>query len=103
MQVRRRGWRFCAARQLFGQKFQSCGKAAQMFKSQIAAAALIAVTIAGCNQAAPPISEARPTVTVHEGAEGEIVSLTGQVRAKDQVSLAFPSRAYLKYFREVFQ
>jgi RND family efflux transporter MFP subunit len=47
--------------------------------------------ITGCNQAAPPISEVRPvrTVTVHEGAEGEIVSLTGQVRAKDQVSLAF--------------
>ena len=62
-----------------------------MFKSQIAAAALIAATITGCNQAAPPISEARPvrTVTVHEGAEGEIVSLTGQVRVKDQVSLAF--------------
>jgi membrane fusion protein, multidrug efflux system len=91
MQVRRQGWRFCAARQLFCQKFQSCGKAAQMFKSQIAAAALIAATITGCNQAAPPISEVRPvrTVTVHEGAEGEIVSLTGQVRAKDQVSLAF--------------
>ena len=28
-------------------------------------------------------------VTVEQGAEGEIVSLTGQVRAKDQVSLAF--------------
>jgi membrane fusion protein, multidrug efflux system len=62
-----------------------------MFKSRIAAAALIAAAVTGCNQAAPPISEARPvrTVTVHEGAEGEIVSLTGQVRAKDQVSLAF--------------
>ena len=34
---------------------------------------------------------ARPvrTVTVEQGAEGEIVSLTGQVRAKDEVSLAF--------------
>jgi membrane fusion protein, multidrug efflux system len=62
-----------------------------MFKSRIAAAALAAATVTGCNQAVPPTTEARPvrTVTVHEGAEGEIVSLTGQVRAKDQVSLAF--------------
>ena len=62
-----------------------------MFKSQIAAAALIAATVAGCNRTSPPLSEARPvrTVTVEHGAEGEIVSLTGQVRAKDQVSLAF--------------
>jgi multidrug efflux pump subunit AcrA (membrane-fusion protein) len=62
-----------------------------MFKSRIAAAALIATAVTGCNQGAPPISEVRPvrTVTVHEGAEGEIVSLTRQVRAKDQVSLAF--------------
>ena len=29
------------------------------------------------------------TVTVERGAEGETVSLTGQVRAKDHVSLAF--------------
>ena len=60
-----------------------------MFKSQIAAAALIAATITGCNQAAPPISEARPvrTVTVHEGAEGEIVSLTGQARRTRSVWL----------------
>ncbi len=62
-----------------------------MFKSRIAVAALIAAAVAGCNQTAPPTSEARPvrTVIVHDGAEGEIVSLTGQVRAKDQVSLAF--------------
>src|SRR5208337_2657132 len=50
-----------------------------------------AATVTGCNKTTPPISEARPvrTVTVNEGAEGEIVSLTGQVRAKDEVSLAF--------------
>ena len=62
-----------------------------MFKSRIAAAALIAATVAGCDKASPPVSEARPvrTVTVQHGAEGEIVSLTGQVRAKDEVSLAF--------------
>ena len=48
-------------------------------------------TVAGCDKPSPPVSEARPvrTVTVHHGAEGEIVSLTGQVRAKDEVSLAF--------------
>jgi RND family efflux transporter MFP subunit len=62
-----------------------------MFKSRIAAAALIAATVAGCDKTTPPISEARPvrTVTVEQGAEGEIVSLTGQVRAKDEVALAF--------------
>ena len=38
-----------------------------------------------------PLSEARQvrTVTIEHGAEGEIVSLTGHVRAKDEVSLAF--------------
>ena len=62
-----------------------------MLKSRIAAAALIAATVTGCDKAAPPVSEARPvrTVTVQQGAEGEIVSLTGQVRAKDEASLAF--------------
>ena len=62
-----------------------------MFKSQIAAAALVAATVTGCNQAAPPTPEARSVraVTVHNGAEDEIASLTGQVRPKDQVSLAF--------------
>jgi membrane fusion protein, multidrug efflux system len=62
-----------------------------MFTSRIAVAALIAATVAGCDKASPPVSEARPvrTVTVQHGAEGEIVSLTGQVRAKDQASLAF--------------
>ena len=66
-------------------------KAALMFKSHIAVAALIAVTVAGCDKAAPPAPEARPVraITIEHGAEGEIVSLTGHVRAKDQVSLAF--------------
>jgi RND family efflux transporter MFP subunit len=55
------------------------------------AAALIATTVTGCDDPAPPASEARPvrTVVVEREAEGEIVSLTGQIRAKDQVSLAF--------------
>ena len=62
-----------------------------MFKSRIAIAALIATTVAGCNKAAPPAQEARPVraITVERGAEGETVSLTGQIRAKDEVSLAF--------------
>ena len=66
-------------------------KAAPMFKSHIAVAALIAVTLAGCNKTSPLLAEARPvrTVTIEHGAEGEIVSLTGHVRAKDEVSLAF--------------
>ena len=57
----------------------------------IAAAALIAVCVAGCDKTSPPTSAARPvrTVTIEHRAEGEIVSLTGHVRAKDEVSLAF--------------
>lgn len=56
------------------------------------AAALLAVsTAAGCDKPAPP--EARPrsvrTVTVERGAEGETVSLTGHVRAREQANLAF--------------
>ena len=62
-----------------------------MFKPEIVAAALIAATLAGCGKPVPPPAAARPvqTVTVERHAEGETVSLTGQVRAKDQVSLAF--------------
>jgi RND family efflux transporter MFP subunit len=57
----------------------------------IAAAALIAVTVAGCDKTAPLSQAARPvrTVTIEDRAEGEIVSLTGHVRAKNEVSLAF--------------
>jgi len=45
----------------------------------------------GCDKPVPPAPLARPvrTVTVERSAEGETVSLTGQVRAKDEVSLAF--------------
>src|SRR5271169_354195 len=63
-----------------------------MFKFRILTVALIAATVAGCDQAKPPNSvEARPvrTVTVEGRADGEIVSLTGQIRAKDQANLAF--------------
>ncbi len=52
---------------------------------------LIAAAVSGCDKPAPPASQARAvrTVTVEQRAAGEIVSLTGQVRAKDQASLAF--------------
>src|SRR5580704_17708075 len=57
----------------------------------IAAAMLVVATVAGCDKRVSPSTEDRPvrTVTVERSAEGETVSLTGQVRAKDQVSLAF--------------
>ena len=62
-----------------------------MSKFRIVAAILIAATVTGCDKAAPPTPAARPvrTVTVERLADGETVSLTGQVRAKDQVNLAF--------------
>jgi RND family efflux transporter MFP subunit len=62
-----------------------------MLKSRIAVAALIAATLAGCDKPAPATPQVRPvrTITIERGAEGEIVSLTGQVRAKDQAGLAF--------------
>jgi RND family efflux transporter MFP subunit len=54
-------------------------------------AALIAATVTGCDKPAPPAQQVRPVraVTVERLAEGETVSLTGHVRAKDEVSLAF--------------
>ena len=57
----------------------------------IVAAILMAATVMGCDKPAPPTPQARPVriVTVERRAEGETVSLTGQIRAKDQVSLAF--------------
>src|SRR5271167_2495112 len=76
----------------FGRPF--LGKRSRMtrsLKSKFAVAALVSMTVAGCNKPAPPTEAARPvrTVTVEHRAEGEIVSLTGHVRAKDQASLAF--------------
>ncbi len=62
-----------------------------MSKIWIAAAALIAMTVSGCKEEAPPAPEARPvrTITIERVAAGEILSLTGQIRAKDNISLAF--------------
>src|ERR1700758_4771886 len=66
-------------------------KAVPMCKFQILTAVLIAAALAGCDRKPPPAAQVRPirTVTVERGTDGESVSLTGQVRAKDQVSLAF--------------
>jgi RND family efflux transporter MFP subunit len=62
-----------------------------MFKPQILWIALIAATVTGCDKPAPPIPQARPVraITVERRAEGETVSLTGHIRAKDQANLAF--------------
>lgn len=66
-------------------------KAVPMCKLQILTAVLIAAALVGCDKKPPPAAQVRPvrTVTVERSAEGETVSLTGQVRAKDQASLAF--------------
>jgi multidrug efflux pump subunit AcrA (membrane-fusion protein) len=52
---------------------------------------LIAAAVTGCDKPVPHTSQARPvrTVAVERRAEGETVSPTGHVRAKDQASLAF--------------
>jgi len=62
-----------------------------MWKLQIFTAVLIAASLAGCDKKSLPAAQVRPvrTIALEQGAEGETVSLTGQVRAKDQVSLAF--------------
>ena len=62
-----------------------------MSPSRIAAAALIAASLTACDRKSPPIAQVRPvrTVTVEQRADGETVSLTGQIRAKDEISLAF--------------
>jgi RND family efflux transporter MFP subunit len=61
-----------------------------MPKLSMLAAVLIATALAGCDEA-PTAPEARPvrTVTIERNAEGEVVSLTGQIRAQEQVNLAF--------------
>ena len=62
-----------------------------MFNARIAASALIVLALAGCDKKTAEIIQPRPvrTVTVERWAEGETVSLTGQIRAKDEANLAF--------------
>ena len=62
-----------------------------MLKLEIVATAVMVATLASCDKPATSNPQARPvrTVTVERPADGETVSLTGQVRAKDQVNLAF--------------
>jgi membrane fusion protein, multidrug efflux system len=57
----------------------------------ILAVLLMAAAVTGCHKAAQPSAQDRPvrTVTIERRADGETVSLTGQIRAKDQVNLAF--------------
>src|SRR6516164_7125921 len=73
------------------QGFALFRKATSMFKPQVLCAALIAIAVASCDKPAPPTQQARPVraVAVERQAEGETVSLTGHVRAKDQANLAF--------------
>jgi membrane fusion protein, multidrug efflux system len=63
-----------------------------MSKSLIPIGFLLVAAVSGCDKpvpvAAPPPRPVQ-TVTMEQRAGGEIVSLTGQVRVKDQVSLAF--------------
>jgi len=62
-----------------------------MVKHWIVAASVLAAILTGCQEPAPSAPDVRPvrTVTVQRSAGGEPVSLTGQIRAQDEVSLAF--------------
>jgi RND family efflux transporter MFP subunit len=62
-----------------------------MNRNWIPATVLIAAAVVGCDKPAPPAAQVRPVrvVTVEHRAEGETVSLTGHIRARDQGSLAF--------------
>ena len=62
-----------------------------MSHTRIAVIVLMAATLAGCGDHKPPTPQTRPVraVTVERRASGESVSLTGQIRAQDQASLAF--------------
>ncbi len=62
-----------------------------MFKTPVYAALLISTALVGCSEPESSAPEARPvrTIMAERSAAGDIVSLTGQVRAKDQASIAF--------------
>ena len=52
---------------------------------------VVAASVAGCSKKVARTPDPRPvrTVTVESQADGETVSFTGQIRAQDQVNLAF--------------
>ena len=58
---------------------------------RLAMIALVTATLVGCGDQAPTAPAARPVraVTVERGATGETLSLTGQVKAQVQESIAF--------------
>jgi RND family efflux transporter MFP subunit len=62
-----------------------------MRPSLFAAAGLVAAGLAACEQAAPPAPQVRPVraVTVERRVVSEPVVLIGQVRPRDEISLAF--------------
>lgn len=62
-----------------------------MLRPPILAVVVIALSLAGCKRPAQQAEEPRPvrTVTIQRAADGETVSLTGQVRAREDASLAF--------------
>jgi len=62
-----------------------------MSMCRITVIALVAATLAGCGDHTPPAPPARPVraLTVERGATGETLSLTGQIKAQVQESLAF--------------
>jgi RND family efflux transporter MFP subunit len=62
-----------------------------MVSVRIPAAVLVAMLLAGCDEPPPPASPARPVraITVQRSASGETVSASGQIRAQNEVNLAF--------------
>jgi RND family efflux transporter MFP subunit len=73
--------------------FASTLRRGDRFRAVMAAATmvLIAASVPGCSKKVARTPDPRPvrTVTVETPADGETVSFTGQIRAKDQVNLAF--------------
>jgi RND family efflux transporter MFP subunit len=62
-----------------------------MISCRTAISAVLALLLVGCDQTPPPVPQARlvRTITVGANASGEVVSLTGHVRARDATNIAF--------------